>query len=257
MWLGDPIYYTPVIPGLFLATWAQFRVSATLLKGSRAASFSGSEAALRLFHDANLDEERISRVTGPLADFYDLRGQELRLSPAVHDGRSLRAIGIACHEAGHALQRAARYPGLIAQTLVVPAATLGSHVCWILAVSGYMAGMLSFILLAIGLFSANVALQLANLVVEHDASRRGLEVLRKSGLITEREAPLIESMMSAAAMSHVGATLTGVLELIPRFNLASVPAARPRIAMRWDFRQLRLGPTGSSSRRPGRQAPNH
>src|SRR6185312_16090346 len=125
MWLGDPLYYLAIIPGLVLACWAQSRVIGARFKGSRTmarSGRSGAEVASQVFRDEYFADESIARGSGPLSDFYDPRGKVLRLSPTVFDGRSLTALGTAGHEAGHALQRANRYPGLIVRTILVPAA---------------------------------------------------------------------------------------------------------------------------------------
>jgi hypothetical protein len=218
MWLGDPIYYTTVLPALVISSWASVRYRAAYRTGSRVKlsnGLSGAELAGRLLED---QKTVVKCVSGPLSNYYDPRGRVLRLSVDVFHGRTLAALGIAAHEMGHALQQCDHVRAAAARRVIVPIATLGSQVCWMFVAAGYLLGMLQFYLLAIALFSANVALQLANLVIEHDASRRAVSRLRALGVVDEAERAMIENVVHAAPMTHVAATLTGVAELFVRIR---------------------------------------
>ena len=113
-----------------------------------------------------------------MSDHYDPRHKVLRLSHGVYAGRSLAAVGVAAHEAGHAIQDASRYPGLVVRNLIVPLASIGSTIFWLLIMAGLMLGMMRLVLLGIILFSLTVVFQLINLPVEFNASRRGRQILR-------------------------------------------------------------------------------
>jgi uncharacterized protein len=138
----------------------------------------------------------------------------LRLSHEVYAGRSLAAVGVAAHEAGHAIQDASHYPGLVVRNLIVPVASLGSNIFWVLIIAGLMLGMMRLILLGIILFSITVVFQLINLPVEFNASRRGRQILESTGLITANEDQVVAKVLNAAAWTYVAATLTSVMTLL-------------------------------------------
>ena len=164
----------------------------------------------------------IEPVAGELSDHYDPRNKVLRLSPDVYAGRSLAAMGVAAHEAGHAIQDASGYPGLVVRNFIVPLASLGSEVFWLLIAAGVFLGMFRLIILGIILFSMVVLFQFLNLPVEFDASRRGRQILRSAGLVSVEEEPVVARVLNAAAWTYVAAALTGVLTLLyylTRFGL--------------------------------------
>jgi hypothetical protein len=138
----------------------------------------------------------------------------LRLSRDVYEGRSLAAMGVAAHEAGHAIQDATGYPGLVARNSIVPVASLGSQVFWLLILAGMLLGMFRLIVLGIILFSLIVLFQVLNLPVEFDASRRARQILLSAGLVSIEEEPVVARVLNAAAWTYVAAALTGVLWLL-------------------------------------------
>jgi Zn-dependent membrane protease YugP len=138
----------------------------------------------------------------------------LRLSTEVYRGQSLSALGIAAHEAGHAIQDSKRYPLLILRNLIVPAANIGGNISWLLIMFGFMLSAMWLIELGILAFSLTVAFQLINLPVEFDASRRARIALKESGLVTEAEDKTVAKVLNAAALTYVAATLTSVLTLL-------------------------------------------
>ena len=121
---------------------------------------------------------------------------------------------MAAHEAGHAIQDASHYPGLVVRNLIVPLASIGSSVFWVPVVAGLMFGLIRLILLGIVLFSITVVFQLVNLPVEFNASRRGRQILRETGVISTEEDGVVGKVLNAAALTYVAATLTSVLQLL-------------------------------------------
>ena len=166
--------------------WAQARIRQAYARGSRVAAssgLSGAEAAVAVMKAGGVENVAIEPVEGELSDHYDPGHKVLRLSPKVYGGHSLAAVGVAAHEAGHAIQDATHYPGLVVRNLIVPLASIGSTVCWLPVMAGLLIGMTKLVFLGIILFSLTVVFQLINLPVEFNASRRGREVLRSTGVI--------------------------------------------------------------------------
>jgi Zn-dependent membrane protease YugP len=204
------------LPGLLLTIWAQARIIRAYAAGARVGAVSGLTGAAVgewVMQAGGVGDAAIEQASGELSDHYDAGHMLLRLSRRVHEGRSLTALGIAAHEAGHALQQAAGSPGLVVRNVVVPWAGLGSQVCGILLVAGLWLGMTRLIVLAMILFAVGLVLQLLNLPIELDASRRAREVLLAEGVVRLEEEPIVARVMNAAAWTSVAATLTGVLRL--------------------------------------------
>ena len=208
----DPLYLLFLLPGAGLALWARSRVSSAYAEGSRvpaASGRTGAEAAAEVLRAAGVDGVRIEPVTGALSDYYDPGAKVLRLSRGVYSGRSLAALGVAAHEAGHAIQDARRVHVLILRNLAVPAAGIGSSVFWLFLVAGVLIPMFQLVLAGIALLSVNVVFQLVNLPVEYDASRRARESLLSAGVIGPAEDTTVGRVLDAAAVTNVAAALTG------------------------------------------------
>jgi uncharacterized protein len=216
-WLFDYWYFVFVLPGMLLAIWAQWRVHRAYSRASQIAprsGLSGAQAADQMLHAAGVDGVRIEPVDGFLSDHYVPGQGLLRLSTGVYSERSLAAVGIAAHEAGHAIQDAYRYPLLGMRNLLVPAAGIGSNFAWIAIILGFVLSWTPLVLLGIGLFSLVVLFQLVNLPVEFDASRRARIALVQGGIVTEEEDVEVARVLNAAAWTYVAATLTSVLILL-------------------------------------------
>jgi Zn-dependent membrane protease YugP len=216
-WLFDYWYFIFILPGMLLAIWAQFRVQGAYARASAIAprsGMSGAQAADAMLHAAGVDGVRIEPVDGFLSDHYVPGQGVLRLSPGVYAQRSLAAVGIAAHEAGHAIQDAYRYPLLGLRNFLVPAAGLGSNFAWIAILVGLVLHWTGLTLLGIALFSVVVLFQLVNLPVEFDASRRARVALVDGGIITAAEEVEVARVLNAAAWTYVAATLTSVLILL-------------------------------------------
>jgi Zn-dependent membrane protease YugP len=217
MFLFDLMYFVFLAPGLALAIWAQAKVSAAYAEGSRIparAGLSGAQAAAEVLRAEGVTGVEIAPVRGQLTDHYDPGQKVLRLSQGVYDGQSLAALGIAAHEAGHAIQHAVRYWPLVMRNLMVPAAGLGSSMAWIVMLAGLVLRWGDLIFFGIMLFSATVAFQLVTLPVEFDASRRARHALQATGLVSPEEDVTVARVLNAAALTYVAATLTSILTLL-------------------------------------------
>jgi Zn-dependent membrane protease YugP len=217
MFFFDPIYLLFILPGVALAAYAQARISSAYRAASEvpaATGLSGAEAAEEVLHAAGVYGVAIEPVRGELTDHYDPGQKVLRLSEGVYGGRSLAALGIAAHEAGHAIQDASGYPGLVVRNAIVPIAGIGSSLFWMLIVAGVLLHLFELVLAGIALFSLNVAVQVINLPVEFDASRRARRALLAAGLVSPVEDETVGNVLSAAALTYVAATLTSVLTLL-------------------------------------------
>jgi Zn-dependent membrane protease YugP len=210
-------YLLYALPGLLVAMWAQSRIWKAYAEGSRipvSSGLSGALAAVAVMKAGGVWNVAIEPVEGELSDHYDPAHKVLRLSPKVYGGRSLAAVGIAAHEAGHAIQDATHYPGLVVRNLIVPLASIGSTVCWLPVMAGLLIGMTRLVFLGIVLFSLTVVVQVINLPVEFNASRRGREMLRSTGAIRPEEDVVVGKVLNAAAWTYVAGALTGVLTLL-------------------------------------------
>jgi Zn-dependent membrane protease YugP len=213
----DPIYFLFALPGLALSLWAQFRVKSTFARYSQVparSGMSGAEAARELIRQRGIEGVRIEATPGSLSDHYDPFNKVLRLSQDVYAGRSLAALGVAAHEAGHAIQHAQAYGPLKLRSLLVRPANLGSNLGVILTGVGLMLQASSLTLIGIVLFSAAVLFTLVTLPVEFDASRRAVIALRELGMVTAQESNGAKAVLDAAAWTYVAAALTAVLQLL-------------------------------------------
>jgi Zn-dependent membrane protease YugP len=218
MYFGsDPLYLLLVMPALALAGWAQARIVSAYREGSKyraSSGVSGAEAAATIMRSGGVHNVAIEPIQGQLTDHYDPSKKVLRLSANNFQDHSLAALGVAAHEAGHAIQDAHRYPLLVVRNLIVPLAALGSNASFLFLAAGVLLGSMKLVWVAIALFSLAVLFQVVNLPVEFDASRRAREQLQADGLITADEDPIVGKVLNAAAMTYVAGTLTGVLQLV-------------------------------------------
>lgn len=213
----DPIYLVFLAPGMLLAMWAQWRIHRAYQEASRYAprsGYCGAEAADAVLRAAHVPGVQIEPVEGFMSDHYVPGERILRLSPDVYSGRSLAALGVAAHEAGHAIQDATRYPLLVMRNSLVPLASIGSNAAWIILLIGFFMHLFELILVGIAVFSLTVIFQLVNLPVEFDASRRARLALADGGLVTPEEDVVVGKVLNAAALTYVAATLTSVLTLL-------------------------------------------
>lgn len=219
--LFDPTYII-VIPGIILTLWAQAKVKSAFSKYSRVGAHSGvtgAEVARQILTSSGVHNVSIEPVRGQLTDHYDPQAGVLRLSDGVYDSRSIAALGIAAHEAGHAVQHAVNYPALALRTAIAPAAATGSQLgIWIfmigLIAAWFANGPLWIMDAGIILFGVAVVFTLITLPVEFNASKRALAVLAKGGYLTSEEIPHAKAVLDAAAWTYVAAAATAVLTLL-------------------------------------------
>jgi len=213
----DPTYFLFVGPAILLALYAQMKVRSAYAEAKRLPARSGvtgAAAAAEILRHAGLSGLKIEQAEGFLSDHYDPSSRTLRLSPEVYHGHSLAAVGIAAHEAGHALQHGEGYAPLKLRNGIVPLAALGGNASWILLAIGFALASAKLLLLGIILFSLTVLFQLVNLPVEFDASRRARSLLGSLGIVSGSEDRDVKRVLSAAALTYVAATLSSILTLL-------------------------------------------
>ena len=208
-------YLLWVAPALLLAAWAQMKVhSAYAAARQEPAPLSGAAAARHILDSAGLSGVEIEEVPGFLSDHYDPQAKVLRLSPENYRSRSLAAVGIAAHEAGHAIQDAHAYAPLVVRNAAVPVANFGGGISMFLLIAGLFMHLSWLFWLGIALFSTVVFFQLVNLPVEFDASNRAKAQLVGLGIVPQQEMSHVNSVLNAAAWTYVAGTLQSVLTLL-------------------------------------------
>lgn len=216
--LLDPTFLLFVfLPSMVLAGIAQAKVKSAYAKASKVAAHSGmtgADAAQEILRAEGITDVKIETVQGWLSDHYDPRHKTLRLSPQVHNGRSLAALGIAAHEVGHAIQHADSYGPLVIRNGLVPIAGIGSNLSFILIIGGLLLNLSGLATVGLVLFGATVAFQLVNLPVEFNASSRARERLQTLGMVSGQEDAAVGKVLNAAAMTYVAATITAILHLL-------------------------------------------
>lgn len=211
----DPMYFVFLIPPMLLGLWAQSKVRSTFAEAERVpAPMSGAASARHVLDSAGLRDVGIEQVQGFLSDHYDPGARVLRLSPHVYQARSMAAVGVACHEAGHAIQHAHRYAPLSIRSAAVPVASFGGGVSMILLMIGLALGASSLVWAGILAYGGIVFFQLVNLPVEFDASRRAKQQLDQLGIVPRAEQQYVAKVLNAAAWTYVAGTLQAVMTLL-------------------------------------------
>jgi len=211
----DPRYFLFIAPALVLAVVAQMWVKSAYASAQRMpAPLTGAAAARHVLDSSGLTDVGIEQIPGQMSDHYDPREKVLRLSGDVYASRSLAAVGIAAHEAGHAIQDAHNYLPLVVRNLAVPAATFGSNFSFLMLIAGMLLGAKPLILVGIGLFGLVVFFQVVNLPVEFDASARAKTQLVSLGIVDAEGMTYVNRVLNAAAMTYVAATLQAILTLL-------------------------------------------
>lgn len=219
----DPMYILYIAPAMILALWAQAKVKGTYQKYARVpirGRMTGAQVARQILNSFNLSDVPIEQIPGNLTDHYDPRKRVLRLSPAVYQGSSIAAAGIAAHEAGHAIQHGQEYFPLHLRTYIYPMASLGTSAAWILFMLGF--ALLYFgsvfgqamIMLGILLFAGYVVFAFITLPVEFNASSRALAALEGFGYLERDEVQGARKVLNAAALTYVAAAAMALMQLL-------------------------------------------
>ena len=211
----NPEYLLFISPAIFLMLWAQMRVKSAYAQGMKVdARLSGAAAARHILDQADCHDVGIEEAHGMLSDHYDPRHRVLRLSREVYHSRSATAVGIAAHEAGHALQHAQHYMPLVVRNAAVPAAQFGPWLFLGLVILGFLFDAAGLILLGIAAYCGLVFFQLVNLPVEFDASNRAKQILTDYQIVDQQGAAAVRGVLNAAGWTYVAATLQSILTLL-------------------------------------------
>ena len=215
MFFFDPTYLLFMIPGLVLSLWASARTKRAFKKyGKVRARMTGAQAARQMLDQAGLYDVKVGRASGFLSDHYNPATRSLALSPDVHDLPSIAAVGVACHEAGHAIQHANSYGPLQLRSALVPTASIGSNFGYLAIIAGILLSFSGLVYIGIALFSATVLFQLVTLPVEFDATNRAKELVVDYGIVGPYEREGMDKVLNAAAWTYVAAAVASILTLL-------------------------------------------
>jgi Zn-dependent membrane protease YugP len=213
----DPMYFLFIAPAFIFSLWASWRTKANFKTYSKvpvSSGMSGAEAAARLLEGAGIRDVSIGRSRGMLSDHYNPINKTLALSDGVYDSRSLAAVGIAAHEAGHAIQHAKHYGPLKLRSMLVPTAGIGSNLGYIIMLIGLFMASQNMVLIGAVLFSAVLLFQLVTLPVEFDASNRAKALVVQQGIVGTNERRGMDKVLNAAAMTYVAAVASSLATLL-------------------------------------------
>ncbi len=217
MFIFDTYYLLFLIPGMILAGIAALITKSTFAKYSRvpaSSGITGAQAAQMLLDSEGIQDVRIEPVRGFLSDHYDPMSRTLRLSPDVYGSHSLAAIGVACHEAGHALQHARGYAPLMIRSALVPLASFGSNMAIWFLIGGSILGMVGLMKIGVWVFMAAVAFAIVTLPVEWDASARAKRLMVSAGIVRTHEQADAGKVLNAAFLTYVAAAVTAILQML-------------------------------------------
>ena len=209
--------YFLVLIGLALGLWAQASVKSAYAEQSRVRTRLGvpaSQVAMDLLRRNGNNVVTLAHVNGEMTDNYNPANETLNLSDGVYNSDSVAALGIAAHEAGHAMQKMTGYAPLALRSMVVPAVNIGSTAAMPVFIAGLIFSWRPLVTVGIILFSLSVAFSLITLPVEFDASRRALQMLTEGGYVTAEEESGVRKVLRAAAMTYVAAAVASMLNLL-------------------------------------------
>ena len=213
----DPMYFLFIIPGLALSMWASFRVKRTFNKYSKVRSlrgYTGAQAAEALLRGAGITDVRIVRSHGVLSDHYNPITKTLALSEPVYASDSIAAVGVATHEAGHAIQHARHYAPLWVRSALVPTANIGSSIGYFAMMIGVFMASTNMVLVGAVLFSTVLLFQVVTLPVEFNASSRAKALIVEHGIVNPQERLGVDKVLNAAALTYVAAAVSTLLTLL-------------------------------------------
>lgn len=219
----DPLYIAFMLPGLLIGLWAQAKLSSAYgrfrLVGL-ASGLSGAEAARAILDRAGLINVPVEEVPGHLTDHYDPTKRRLCLCPENFRSRSVAAVGVAAHEAGHALQHQAAYAPLNLRMALVPVTHFANYTWIAIFFIGLLMSSAKLMVAGVGLFGMIVLFQLVTLPVEFDASKRAKEQLLRLGIVHAEESRGVSQVLSAAALTYVAALVGSIMQLLYFLSLA-------------------------------------
>ncbi|MDR0463172.1 MAG: zinc metallopeptidase [Pseudomonadales bacterium] len=213
----DSLYLVLVLPALIFSMWAQHSITSNFKKFSKkrvAGGTTGAEAAEAVLKKAGIANVKIKHVPGNLTDHFDPRTNTIGLSDSVYNSDSIAAVGVAAHEAGHAIQYKNSYFPMQIRAFIIPVTNFGSKLAIPLVLLGLFLNMAGLIDLGIILFGTVVVFQVITLPVEYNASNRALAALSESKILTKSEMPGAKKVLSAAALTYVGALAVSLAQLI-------------------------------------------
>lgn len=212
----DYYYFVLVIPAILISLFAQIKVNSAFSKYSKVNTrITGAEAAERLLKAEGVTTVKIERVSGNLTDHFDPRTNVIRLSDNVYNSSTAAAVGVACHEAGHAVQYAQHYFPIKIRNLIVPVTRIGSYLSWPLLLFGIILNSPYLIELGIILFGLVVVFQLITLPVEFNASVRAINAIKENAIIyDDKTLKGVKSVLSAAALTYVAALLVSLAQML-------------------------------------------
>jgi Zn-dependent membrane protease YugP len=220
----NSLYLWFALPGLLIGIWAQIKLSSAYGKYSRVpveSGMTGAQAAREILNQAGLNNMPVQEVPGHLTDHYDPTKRALFLSSDNFHGQTVAAVGVAAHEAGHALQHQAAYGLFQARMALVPVTQFAQHAYLGILLLGMFMGLMKIALpIIIATFSIITLFQLVTLPVEYDASKRAKEQLFRLGLVHESERAGVSRVLDAAALTYVAALVSGILTLLYYITLA-------------------------------------
>lgn len=220
----DYYYIIFVIPAIILSLIVQFKLKSTYAKYSKvgnARRITGAQAASLVLNYYGISDVNITSVNGTMTDHYDPTQKVIRLSEGVFNSSSIAAVGIACHEAGHAAQHAENYAPIKIRNSILPVCNIGSSLSIPLLIAGVILSFQPLVWIGIGFFAFTAVFQLVTLPVEFNASRRAVNVIESNGLLSFEEKTGAEKVLKAAAMTYVAAlavSLAQLLRLIFRYT---------------------------------------
>lgn len=215
--LFDPYYWILIVPSILLALWAQMMVSSNFKKYSAVYNrrgYTGADAARMILDSNGLYHIRIERIAGNLTDHYDPKAEVIRLSDSVYGSATVAAVGVAAHEAGHAVQHAVGYGPIKIRTAIIPVTRIGSTLSIPLILLGFVFQFQPLILAGILFYATAALFQLVTLPVEFDASARALGTIDGTALLDEDERKGAKKVLTAAALTYVAALLMSLLQLL-------------------------------------------
>lgn len=213
----DPVYLLFILPALALSLWASWKTKSAFNKFSKVRTLrglTGAQAAQEMLRGAGISDVQVVPTHGFLSDHYNPVNKTLALSEATYASNSVAAVGVACHEAGHAIQHAQGYKPMWLRSALVPTANIGSSMGYIVMIGGLMFQSANAIYLGAVLFSAVLLFQVVTLPVEFDATARAKRLAVENGIVLPQEREGMDKVLNAAAMTYVAAVVSTLMTLL-------------------------------------------